>query len=83
MALGNQLGELALFVGIGVIIVSVVATVLAQLQTTQTANSAAYNLTGDGLTAMGTFGDYFGLIVILGVLGLVLVLIYAFRSTGN
>ena len=39
------------------IIVGIAATVLINIQGTQTQNSTAYNATGDGLTGIGNFAD--------------------------
>lgn len=74
----NQLLPAALLIIVAVIGVSVGAQVLGQIQGSQDPNSAEYNITGKGLEALGQFGDWFGVIVIVViaviVIGLVLML---------
>jgi len=58
---GMGLGDLqtvALILGVAVIAIGIVANILTGLQADQTANSAAYNVTTDGLSSMTTMGSY-------------------------
>ena|SRR3989337_1064425 len=61
------LSNFALGFGALVIIVSIVATILAQIQTTQTANTVAFNVTQQGLTAVSQFSLWFIVIVIVAI----------------
>jgi len=61
--------------GVLVIALSLVGQVLTQQQSTQTANTAAYNITGSGLTGVlnvgnltPTMGLVFGIVLVLGLL---------------
>ena len=66
---------LAVAIGVG-------ATVLTTVQSGQTANSIAYNVTGFGLTSLNTFGTWLptiALVVILAVIIGVLVVYLARR----
>lgn len=79
---GNADGFMALGAGIavGVVLFVVLAIMLGALQTSQTANSLPYNITGNGLTFLtnatsqfGTAGTILGvslLLVIIGAIGL-------------
>jgi len=62
-------------VGILVITIAVMAQVLGQVRSTQTAGTTEYNVTGNGLTAMASFGDWFLVIVVVivavAILGLI------------
>jgi hypothetical protein len=48
----------AISVGIIAIVLGIVAQILATIQTNQTAQSQAYNATGNGLLAIGTFSGF-------------------------
>ena len=45
----------AIYIVMVVVVIAVGATVLSQLQSTQTANSVAYNVTGAGLTGLAPY----------------------------
>ena len=78
------LSNAALAMVILVIIVSIGALILAEFQNVTEADSDAYTIIGQGLTALGTFGDFFDLIVvaIIGVAMFILILagLSRFRS---
>jgi len=59
-----------------VVVASLAGTTLTSLQSTQTADSTAYNITGEGLTGVENFAD---LMPVIGVIiGIVMVLIVIF-----
>lgn len=57
MSLGS-LSAIALVFVLGVIVISIGADVIDEVQDTQTSNSYAYNVSGDGLEGMETLGDW-------------------------
>lgn len=61
----NQLGAAAIALVIAAFLVSIGATVLNELQGTQTSNSIAYNVSGKGLTSMSTLGNWLPIIAIV------------------
>lgn len=66
---------------IAVILAAVGAAVLQGVFDQQTANSYAQNISGEGLTAMDDLSGWFPLIVIVGVAGVILSLLFvAFRN---
>lgn len=78
----QEMLPLVIIFGVIVIAVSLMASVLTDVQGTQTANAADYNITGYGLTAMLTFGEWMptlALIVIISVLVGVLIVYLAKR----
>ena len=60
--------SLAIGIGILVFIIAIMASMLSSLQATQTVNSTSYNVSGKGIDAMKTFGDFFNVYVLAGVL---------------
>ena len=74
----NDILPAALVIVVAVIGVSIGATVLANIRDTQTVDSEEYNLTAAGLSALGEFGNWWSVIVIVViaviVIGLVLLL---------
>lgn len=71
--IGGVAGAVAF--GVLVIALSLIGQVLTQQQATQTANTAAYNITGNGLTGalnvgnlVPTMGLVFGIVLVLGLL---------------
>jgi len=60
-----------LFVVVAVVL-GVGATILATIQTGQTANSTAWNATGGGLTAIGTFSSWQNTLAIVVVAAVVI-----------
>ena len=57
MGLDNVPG-VVITLGLIAIILGVMATVLTQVQTTQNANSLAYNITSQGMTSQKTLSDW-------------------------
>lgn len=55
----------ALAIVVLVITVAIGATVLSEVRDTQTAAATDYNVTSAGLDALGTYGDWFEIIVIV------------------
>ncbi len=85
---GLSLGDLrsgALAMVVLVIVIAVGAQILGSIQTTQTAGTAEHNTTTAGLAALETFGDWFGIIVLVIVAAVVLsIVLSAFaRSSGG
>ena len=60
------------------IVIAVGANVLTNLQSTQTINSVAYNVSGSGLSALNQFGTWFPVIVIAGIGAFVIGIIFTF-----
>ena len=54
------------------------ATILTQVQSTQTANSLAYNITGQGLQAQSTLSSWQNIWVVIAAASIVLALIGGF-----
>ena len=66
-----------------VIVVSIGAQILGQIQSTQSNTSTEYNVTGKGISAMSTFGDWFAIIVIVVIAVVIISLLlgaFAFRG---
>lgn len=53
-----EVPSLAITLGVIAIVIGIVATILVQVQTTQTTDSVAYNITQDGISAIEDFGDW-------------------------
>ena len=60
------------------IVLGLAATILVQVQATQTAGSVAYNATGRGLTAISDFSSWLPTIVVIVIAVVILGLIGAF-----
>jgi hypothetical protein len=83
---GQALGGLsnsAIAVLLLILVVAVGATVLQTIQGTQTLNAADYNITGQGLTALGTYGDFFTVIVVVVVFAVIIGLFAFFAMRGT
>lgn len=67
------------------IVVSIGATILINVRDTNTADDAAYNLANSAATGLSEYGNWFDILVIVGVAAVVLSLIFmAFgRSSGG
>ena len=80
-------GAMALTFVLFVIIVSVGGEILGGIQSGQTTNSVAYNITGTGLTGMTNLGNYSDTIgTIMGaavIIGIVLLAFGAYTMMGN
>ncbi|KKK56413.1 hypothetical protein LCGC14_3064780 [marine sediment metagenome] len=80
-----DLTDLAIGIVVLGIVVSVGATVLINVRDTNTTNDTAYNLADAAATGLAEYGNWFKIIVIVGVAAVVLSLIFmAFgRNTGG
>lgn len=80
-----DLTDLALGIVVLGIVVSVGATILVNVRDTNTAGTIAYNLADDAATGIAEYGNWFKIIVIVGVAAVILALIFmAFgRGAGN
>jgi len=66
------------------IVVSIGATILINVRDTNTENNTAYNLAGAAATGLGEYGNWFDIIVIVGVAAVILSLIFmAFGRRGG
>jgi hypothetical protein len=80
----TDLTPVAMIILVAVIAISIGATVLTSIQGTQTVDAADYNITSAGLDALGTFGDFFPVIVIVAIAAVVIGLVWYFgRSTSQ
>ncbi len=76
--------SLAIGIGILVFIIAIMASMLSSLQATQTVNSTAYNVSAKGVDAMKTFGDFFNVYVLAGVLvGIVALFGLIYKNKGG
>jgi len=81
----DQLGPMALAIVSLAIIVGIGAIVLAELGTLDvvTNSSTASDTIGAGESALGTFGDFFTVIVVVGVAAVIFLLLGALRRAGG
>jgi hypothetical protein len=80
----TDLTPVAMIILVAVIAISIGATVLTSIQGTQTVDASDYNITQAGLEALGTFGDFFPVIVIVAIAAVVIGLVWYFgRSTST
>jgi len=81
-----DLTDLAIGIVVLGIVVSIGATILINVRDTNDENGTAYNLADDAATGISEYGNWFDIIVIVGVAAVVLSLIFmAFgrRSAGG
>ena len=79
-----DLTDLAIGIVVLGIVVSIGATILLNVQATNTVNDAAYNLAGDAALGLSEYGNWFDIIVIVGVAAVILSLIFmAFGRRGG
>lgn len=81
----GDIGPVALAVGVGIIIVAIVALILAEMNT-QITDANATQVLDAGLAAIITFSDFFGVIVIVAVSVIILslvMLLSRFQGTGG
>jgi len=76
-----DLTDLAIGIVVLGIVVTVGATVLLNVRDTNTENDTAYNLANDAATGIAEYGNWFKIIVIVGVAAVILSLI--FMAFGN
>jgi len=83
----NELGAAAIALVIAAFMISIGATVLTSLQGTQTTNSIAYNVSGQGITSMNTLGTWLPIIAIVVaaviVIGLLVVYLGGLAGRGS
>lgn len=73
--LGNLQGIIITLVVIGIVL-GVGFLVLTEFQTSMTEDSAAYNATGDVVTALEKVPTWLGVIVIIAVVGILLAILF-------
>ena len=75
----DLLMKVAVSIGVTVFVVGILSVLLAGLLDTQVVDSTAYNNTNDGLMAMGTFGDWYGIVILafIGLIVLGVIMLYA------
>jgi hypothetical protein len=82
-----QLPTAVIVFTVAVIVTAVMATVLANIQTTQTVNSIAYNVTGQGLLAVNNFATFFSpistIVAAVVIIGLILGAFVLARGRGH
>ena len=79
-----DLTDLAIGIVVLGIVVSIGATILLNVRDTNTADDIAYNLADDAATGLAEYGNWFDIIVIVGVAALILTLIFmAFGQRGG
>ena len=71
-----DLTELAIGIVVLGIVVSVGATVLINVRDTNTAGTAAYNVSNSAAQGLATYGNWFNILVIVGIAAVVLSLIF-------
>lgn len=78
-----DLAGLAIGIVVLGIVVSIGATILINVRDTNTAGTASYNLADDAAIGLGEYGNWFKILVIVGVAAVVLGLIFmAFGKKG-
>lgn len=76
-----ELPRTALYVIVLVVVVAVGATLLTQIQATQTAGAYDYNITNTGLDALVQYSNWFEIIVIIIVMSVVIgLLLFSFMK---
>ena len=73
----GDIPRVALFIGIAIFVVSLMAQLLGNLQDQQTADSAEYNVTEEGIEGLATFGDWWVIMVLAVILIIIIGLLYA------
>jgi len=71
-----DLTDLAIGIVVLGIVVSIGATILLNVRDTNTENDTAYNLANDAAAGLAEYGNWFDIIVIVGVAALILTLIF-------
>lgn len=79
-----DLTDLAIGIVVLGIVVSIGSTILLNVRDTNTVNDTAYNLADAAATGLGEYGNWFDIIVIVGVAAVILSLIFmAFGRRGG
>ena len=77
----QDMSSYALAFAVIAITLAIGATILAQVQTTQTANTIAYNATGFGLTGTQTMSQWLPIIAVIIAAAIVIgIIVTAFRG---
>ena len=71
-----DLTDLALGIVVLGIVVSIGANILVGVRDTNTANDVAYNLANDAANGLAEYGDWFDIIVIVGIAAVIIALIF-------
>ena len=71
-----DLTDLAIGIVVLGIVVSIGATVLIGVRDTNTVNDVSYNLANDAALGLAEYGDWFDIIVIVGIAAVILALIF-------
>ena len=71
-----DLTDLAIGIVVLGIVVSIGATILLNVRDTNTENDTAYNLAGEAAEGLAEYGNWFDIIVIVGVAAVILSLIF-------
>lgn len=80
----NTLASAAIGVLVFIIVVAIGATILSQIQGTQTNASLAYNTTQQGISGLSLFGSFTSIIVLVVIAAVILGLIaVSFRAFGG
>ena len=79
-----DLTDLAIGIVVLGIVVSIGATILLNVRDTNTTGDTAWNLAGSAATGLAEYGNWFDILVIVGVAGVILALIFmAFGRRGG
>jgi hypothetical protein len=79
-----DLTDLALGIVVLGIVVSIGANILVGVRDTNTVNDVAYNLANDAANGLAEYGDWFDIIVIVGIAAVIIALIFmAFGRGGS
>lgn len=79
-----DLTELAIGIVVLGIVVSVGATILINVRDTNSAGTAAYNISDDAAVGLAEYGNWFKILVIVGIAAVILSLIFmAFGRRGG
>ena len=80
----QQLAGIAITFVVVAFVVSMGATILGDLQAEQTADSYEYNVTGEGLEAMETFGQWLPTLALVVIAAIIIgVLVYYLGRAGG
>ena len=79
----NTMLPAALIIGVAIVGISIVAQILGTIKGTQTSGTAEYNITGDGLTALGQWGDWFSIIVIVVIAVIVIGILMLLKNNSD
>lgn len=79
----SDLTGVAIAIMVAAIVLGVGATILDNIQTTQTVNSTGFNTTGSGLTGLNTLASYIPTIALVAVAAIVVGIVLVFFSRRN